>query len=372
MHALLSSLRRRWLTALCALGLASASAALALTPPASAPAHAPAAAVPTPYKLRIVGGLAGVTQYLQHEEPFWTQQLQQLSAGRYSADIVPFDRAGVPGSEMLRMMQLGVLPFGTVLMSALSGQYPQYTAADLPGMAADIAQLRASVAALRPFLEKDLRQRHGVELLAIYAYPAQVLFCKKPIARLADLAGRRVRVSSGGQADYVSALGALPVNTAFAQLAHSLESGDTECAITGTLSGHSLGLYRVTQYLYTLPITWGLGVFAANQTAWAALPADLRALLLRELPQLEARIWDAAERDTAEGIACNSGAASCALSRKGRMVVVNPSAQDQIKSREIFSSVVLPRWQQRCTVDCAAIWNQTVGPVQQIQLPPLR
>ena len=324
---------------------------------------------PAPYKLRIVGGLAGVTQYLQYEEPFWTQQLQQLSAGRYSADIVPFDRAGVPGSEMLRMMQLGVLPFGTVLMSSMASQYPQYTAADLPGMATDMAQLRASVAALRPFLEKDLRQRHGIELLAIYAYPAQVLFCKKPIARLADLAGRRVRVSSGGQADYVSALGALPVNIAFAQLAHSLESGDTECAITGTLSGHSLGLYRVTQYLYTLPVTWGLGVFAANQAAWAGLPADLRGLLQRELPQLEARIWDAAERDTLEGIACNSGAASCALSRKGRMVVVNPSAQDQIRSREIFRSVVLPRWLQRCTVDCATIWNQTVGPLQQIELP---
>jgi hypothetical protein len=110
-------------------------------------------------------------------------------------------------------------------------------------------------------------------------------------------------------------------------------------------------------------------VFAANQAAWAGLPADLRGLLQRELPQLEARIWDAAERDTLEGIACNSGAASCALSRKGRMVVVNPSAQDQIRSREIFRSVVLPRWLQRCTVDCATIWNQTVGPLQQIELP---
>lgn len=345
------------------------SAALAQPP-------APAAAAPTPYKLRVVGGLAGVTQYLQYEEPFWTQQLAQLSGGRYSADIVPFDRAGVPGSEMLRMMQLGVLPFGTVLMSSLASQYPQYTAADLPGMAADIGQLRASVAALRPFLEKDLRQRHGVELLAIYAYPAQVLFCKKPIAHLAELAGRRVRVSSGGQADFVGALGAAAVNTPFAQLVHSLETGDTECAITGTLSGHSLGLYRVTQYLYTLPITWGLGVFAANHSAWAALPPDLRALLLRELPQLEARIWEAAERDTAEGVACNSGAPSCAQSRRGRMVVVPASPQDRSKSREIFQTVVLPRWQQRCHVDCAAIWNQTVGPVQHIELasapPPPR
>ena len=132
-------------------------------------ALAQAGTAPAPYKLRVVGGLAGVNQYLQHEEPFWTQQLARLSEGRYSADIVPFDRAGVPGAEMLRLMQLGVLPFGTVLMSALAGQYPQYAAADLPGIGADMAGVRAAAAAFRPYLERDLRQRHGVELLAIYA-----------------------------------------------------------------------------------------------------------------------------------------------------------------------------------------------------------
>ncbi len=103
-------------------------------------------AAPAPYKLRVVGGLAGVNQYLQHEEPFWTQQLARLSEGRYSADIVPFDRAGVPGAEMLRLMQLGVLPFGTVLVSALAAQYQQYAAADLPGIGTDMAGIRAASA----------------------------------------------------------------------------------------------------------------------------------------------------------------------------------------------------------------------------------
>lgn len=96
-----------------------------------------------------MGGLAGVNQYLQHEEPFWTQQLARLVRGA-GADIVPFDRAGVPGAEMLRLMQLGVLPFGTVLMSALAGRYPQYAAADLPGIGAGAAGVRAAAAAFRP------------------------------------------------------------------------------------------------------------------------------------------------------------------------------------------------------------------------------
>ncbi len=355
-----ATLRRHFFRLVCAglLACLGAGGALAQGP-------APAA----PYKLRVVGGLAGINQYVRHEEPFWTQELARLSNGRFSADIVPFDRAGVPGMEMLRLMQLGVVPFGTVLMSSLSAQYPQYTAPDLPGLNPDMASLRSSVAAFRPYLEKTLREQHGIEALAIYVYPAQVVFCKKPLARLADLAGRRTRVSSAGQADFVGALGGVPVHTGFSQILYSLESGNTECAVTGTMSGHSIGLYRVTQYLYPLPVTWGMAIFGANQAAWNALPPELRTLLRRELPRLENAIWAEAERETAEGVACNSGGPQCRQGRMGRMAVVPVSPQDERQRREIFESVVLRHWQQRCSVDCGAIWDQTIGPVRGIRIP---
>ena len=74
------------------------------------PASKPPAAVS---HLRVVGGLAELNQYVRREEPFWTRELARLSGGRYTAEIVPFDRAGVPGTEMLRLLQLGVVPFGT-------------------------------------------------------------------------------------------------------------------------------------------------------------------------------------------------------------------------------------------------------------------
>lgn len=323
-----------------------------------------------PYKLRIVGGLGSGNQYPRYEEPFWTQELARLSHGRYAADIVPFDRAGVPGTEMLRLMQLGVVPFGTVLMTAMMAQYPQYTVADLPGLNPDMASLRTSLAAFRPYLEKSLREQHGIEPLAIYVYPAQVLFCKKPLARLADLSGRRVRVSSPGQADFMGALGAVPVHTGFAQVYQNLASGNADCAITGAMPGHTLGLYRVTQYLYPLSLNWGMAVFGANQAAWRALPADLRALLLRELPKLEAAIWAGAERDSIEGVACNSGGPQCSRDSKGHMTVVPVTPQDERLRREIFEAVVLKHWLQRCRTDCTDIWRQTVGPARGLLIPP--
>ena len=323
------------------------------------------------FRLRVVGGLAGVNQFTQWEEPFWTGELQRLSSGRFDADIVPFDRAGIPAAEMLQFLQMGVVPFGTVLLSALSSQYPQYMGVDLAGLNTDMASLRTHLAAFRPYLEQALREQHGVQLLAVYAYPAQVFFCTKALTGLADLAGRRIRVSSSTQADFVTALGAVAVRTEFSKMAGAMARGALDCAITGTSSGNTIGLHRMTSHLYTMPLTWGLAIFGANQAAWNSLPPDLRTLLQRELPRLEARIWSEAERETSTGIACNSGAPSCPAAQRGQMVVVPVSAQDEIRRQQILRTVVLPQWLRRCSVDCAQVWRQTMGLVRTTALPVL-
>jgi TRAP-type C4-dicarboxylate transport system substrate-binding protein len=334
-------------------------------------AQVPAPAAPTAatQKLRVVGGLAGLNQYTRNEEPFWTKVLPRLSAGKYGADIVPFDRAGVPGPEMLRLIQLGVVPFGTALLSNVSSQYPEYAAPDLAGLNPDIATLKKTVAAFRPYLEKTLRERHGVEVLAIYTYPAQVVFCNKPLTSLADLAGRRVRIASVTQSDFVAALGGIPVLLGFAQILPNMASGNTECAITGSMSGNTLGLHEVTTHVHRLPFSWGLAIFGANEAAWTDLPGDLRALLAHEIPKLETAIWLESERETAEGFACNRGHASCSVGRKGKLTEVAVSAQDERLRREILTSTVLPRWIQRCNNRCSDVWNQTIGNVMGIRVP---
>ena len=87
--------------------------------------------------------------------------MARLSNGKYTAEIVPFDRAGVPGTDMLRLLELGVMPFGTTLMSALAQQFPQYAAVDLAGLNPNMVSLKKNLAVFRPFLEKELRQRHN-------------------------------------------------------------------------------------------------------------------------------------------------------------------------------------------------------------------
>ena len=313
--------------------------------------------------LRIVGGLAGLNQFTRHEEPFWTRELSRLSGGRASAEIVPFDRAGIRGQEMLRLVQVGTVPFGTVVLNLSAAEDPELFAPDLAGLNPDMLSMRRSATAFRPHLERHLHSRYGIKLLALYTYPAQVTFCNRPLNQMADLKGRRVRVSNASQADFMLALGAVPVRTGFGEIVGNLRNGSVDCTVTGTMSGNTIGLHELTSHLHTLPLGWGLAVFVAHEATWNALAPDLQALLQRELPKLEQAIWAESDRETGEGIACNRGAAACVSGRKGNMSVAPASPADERLRREILVKEVLPRWLQRCGPRCSEVWAQTLGPV---------
>lgn len=322
-------------------------------------------------KLRVVGGLAGISQYVRHEEPFWTRELSRLSDGRFSADIVPFDRAGVPGHDMLTLIRLGVVPFGTALLSLVAGQYPELSAPDLAGLNPDVPTLRKVVNAFRPALERLMAEQHGAKLLAVYMYPAQVVFCRDAMKGARDLATRKVRVSSVTQSDFVRALGAVPVVIPFSEVGAAMRSGQADCAITGAVSGDALGLPKVAKTLYSLPISWGLAVFAANREAWRALPAELQSLLLEQMPRLESAIWDEAERDSLPRRSC-SAAQPCVAGSLEALTDVRPMDADQLLRRRLFEQEVLPRWIDRCGPKCPPLWDATIAPVVGVKAPPYR
>jgi TRAP-type C4-dicarboxylate transport system substrate-binding protein len=315
-------------------------------------------------RIKVVGGLADISQYVRFEEPFWRDRLPALTNGRMSAEVAPFDRSGIRAGEMLALLRLGVVSFGTALLSVAAAEEPEFNAVDLPGIAPDITALRRIVDAFRPRLETLLRERYAVELLGVYTYPAQVLFCSRPFTGLGDIAGRRARTSSVAQSELMEALGAVPVVTPFAEMLNAVRAGEVECAITGTASGHSIGLYQVTTHVHAMALAWGISVFGANTTAWATLPADLQQTIRTGVTSLEAAIWQAAARETGEGLACNAGRPACPPAmRRGAMTLVPVSPEDEARRQDLLVETVLPRWIGRCGEDCVEAWNRHLAPV---------
>jgi TRAP-type C4-dicarboxylate transport system substrate-binding protein len=312
-------------------------------------------------QLKVVGGLAGVSQYTKLEEPFWTQEVPELTRGRVQAEIHPFDRSGLPGQEMLQLMRLGVVPFGTALLALVSGDEPELNAVDLPTLNPDMSTLKKTVELYRDQLHNTLLDKYGIELLGIYAYPAQVLYCAKSFNTLTDLAGRKVRTSSVGQSEMMAALGAIPIVTPFSEIVNAIKTDVVDCAITGTMSGSEIGLPNVTSYISPLSISWGLSFFGANKLAWDQLPPDIREDLRGGVHKLELSIWDAADRETAAGLACDVGSSECAGGKFYHMKLVPITTEDEALRKQLLIKTILPKWIQRCGNECVTSWNQTLG-----------
>jgi TRAP-type C4-dicarboxylate transport system substrate-binding protein len=315
----------------------------------------------TPLNLRIVGGLGGVSQYTEFEEPFWRNELAVRSGGRMSATIQPYDRIGLRGQEMLQLIRLGVVPFGSVNVSFVTADEPEIGLLDLPGLSPDVASLRRLVSRYRPHMEKILKERYDVRLLGVYAYPAQVLFCNRAFAGLDDLKGRRIRTSSDHQSQFFAALGATPILIPFSEIAAALRNDVVDCAVTGTLSAMQVGLSPYMTHVHDMAVSWGLSVFGANLTAWSALQAEDRALLTEGVADLESRIMDAVGRATAQGLACAAGSADCVGAEKGRMTRVPTSPADEGRRHAILRDVVLPQLMDRCGESCLDAWNERLA-----------
>jgi TRAP-type C4-dicarboxylate transport system substrate-binding protein len=318
-------------------------------------------------QLKVVGGLAGVSQYTKLEEPFWTQAVPELTQGRVQAEIHAFDRSGLPGQEMLQLMRLGVVPFGTALLALVSGDEPELNAVDLPTLNPDMPTLKRTVELYREQLHNTLQEKYGIELLGIYAYPAQVLYCAKSFKTLTNLAGRKVRTSSVGQSEMMAALGAIPIVTPFSEIVNAVKTDVVDCAITGTMTGGEIGLPNVTSYISPLSISWGLSFFGANKLAWDQLPPDIRADLRSGIHKLELSIWDAADRETAGGLACDVGSSACTDGNIYHMTLVPITAADEALRKQLLIKSILPKWIQRCGTECVNSWNQTLGAALGIQ-----
>jgi TRAP-type C4-dicarboxylate transport system substrate-binding protein len=313
--------------------------------------------------LKVVGAWGNLSQYKNFEQPFWTQQLAERSNGAVTAEITPFNEMGLKGAEIFRLMRLGVIDFGSTVLGYVAGDDARNEAIDLAGLAPDIDTARKLSDAYKPVYDKFYRERFGVQVLGIWPYPAQVIFCNGAIGGLADLKGKKVRTGNRTLAEFVEALGGTGVTMAFSEVVPALQNKVVDCAITGTLSGNAAKWHEVSTHIYALPVGWSQVMHAVNVRSWDKLAPPVRDFLKKEIARLEDEIWKAAAAETQDGIDCNIGKPSCKNGTPAKMTLVPVSEADKALLKKVLNETVVPKWAARCPGDCVPAWNESVGKV---------
>ena len=323
---------------------------------------ASAALADDPVVLNAVGTWSSLTNFQKHEEPFFNTRLREASDGNIVGKIQSQSGLGLKGFEIMRLVKNGVFDFAFGLPGYVAAENAIFEGADLSTLTQNIDTQRKVSDAYYPTLEKSFADIYNAKLLMLYPFPSQTLWCNGEVNGIEDLKGKKIRVYSTTLGDFVEGVGGTSVTVSFSEVIPALEKGVVDCAITGTMSAYTAKWNQVATHAYTLRVGWGLAFGAMNMNKWNSLSESQQTLLQSEIATLTDAMWAETATEDDVAISCITGG-ECAIGEAGSMTLVEPSEAD-LKARDsIATEVVLARWAERCGADCAANWNETVGPI---------
>ena len=323
---------------------------------------ASAALADDPVVLNAVGTWSSLTNFQKHEEPFFNTRLREASDGNIVGKIQSQSGLGLKGFEIMRLVKNGVFDFAFGLPGYVAAENAIFEGADLSTLTQDIDTQRKVSDAYYPTLEKSFADIYNAKLLMLYPFPSQTLWCNGEVNGIEDLKGKKIRVYSTTLGDFVEGVGGTSVTVSFSEVIPALEKGVVDCAITGTMSAYTAKWNQVATHAYTLRVGWGLAFCAMNMNKWNSLSESQQTLLQSEIATLTDAMWAETATEDDVAISCITGG-ECAIGEACSMTLVEPSEAD-LKARDsIATEVVMARWAERCGADCAANWNETVGPI---------
>ncbi|HSH90302.1 MAG TPA: TRAP transporter substrate-binding protein [Ramlibacter sp.] len=299
------------------------------------------------------------------EQPFF-ENFAARTGLPIDVDYKPIDTLGIKDTEQLRVMKAGLFDLVSLRVSQNSRDEPTVLGLDLVGASPDYATGRKVSKAYFDTVDAQLQKQFNVKLLAVWPFGPQILFCKKPISRLADIKGMKVRVYDQNLAKFIELVGGTPVPVSFADTHQSLSLGVVDCAITGPSSANSAGWPEVTTHQLPIGFQMALNGYAMTMKSWSALKPDQQAKLKASFDTLSDDIWKYSEELFQDALNCNAGKDPCTTGKKFKLVNVAVTPADLELVRGAVTKVSLPAWAEVCDKSnpgCSQRWNATVAPV---------
>jgi TRAP-type C4-dicarboxylate transport system substrate-binding protein len=299
------------------------------------------------------------------EQPFF-ENFARNTGLPIDVDYKPIDTLGLKDTEQLRVMKAGLFDIVSLRVSQNSRDEPTLLGLDLVGASPDYATGRKVANAYFATIDERLQKQFNVKLLGVWPFGPQILFCKKPIAKLADIKGMKVRVYDQNLAKFIELMGGTPVPVSFADTHQSLSLGVVDCAITGPSSANSAGWPEVTTHQLPIGFQMALNGYAMSLKSWNSLKPDQQAKLKTAFDGLTNDIWKYSEELFQDALNCNAGKDPCTTGKKFNLVNVPVTAADGDLIRSAVTKVSLPVWAEVCdksNADCSKKWKATVAPV---------
>ncbi|MDW7774161.1 MAG: TRAP transporter substrate-binding protein [Desulfobulbaceae bacterium] len=228
----------------------------------------------------------------------WAKEIEKRSGGKLKIDVFAGGTL-TPAPEVYDGVVKGISDIGMSCFAYTRGRFPIMEALDLP-MGYPSGRIATDVAngfykAMKPETLDD------VKVLYLHAHGPGLLHTKKPVSKMEDLKGMKIR-STGFSAKVTEALGAAPVAMPQGETYEALQRGVVDGTFTPieTLKGWKQA--EVVKYTTDCPdIGYTTAMFVVmNLKKWNALPDDVKQIfeeVSEEWIAKHGEAWDSLDQE---------------------------------------------------------------------------
>ncbi|MGI9132545.1 MAG: TRAP transporter substrate-binding protein [Rhodoferax sp.] len=294
----------------------------------------------------------------EREAPFF-EGLRQSSGVPLKISYKALEQVGFKDTYQLQMLKEGQFDLVSLRFPQNSEAEPGLYGMDMVGLSPDYATARKVAQAYSATVDAYLQERFNSKLLGVWSFGPQEFFCTKPVRRLADLRGLRVRVANLQLSRFVGELGGTPVIISFDETKNALAIGLIDCAVTSAASANYAGWPEHARYSFPLAVHFGLNGYAISLRKWNALSKRQQVALQQAFDRYIDDLWKFSLEVRDDAARCNVGG-NCKYGKTYHMDVTEPSPQDVQQLRDITINKLLPEWGAICAKvhpNCVSEWQ---------------
>lgn len=248
--------------------------------------------------LRLHTFLPPIANPVKHFMKPWAEKIGKDSKGRLKVQIYPSMQLGGKPTQLLDQVRDGVVDIVWILPGFTPGRMPKIETFELPFVHREV---RSTVLALQDFQDKYLKDElKDYKVLLLHATEGYLFMTKKPITKMKDLKGMKLRGASRTGVWALEALGVAAIGTPLPQLPPMLAKGTVDGSLLPYEIAPAVKMHELVNYFTVMsPPQPRFGsvvfTFLMNKNSYNKLPADLKKVINdnsgRNLAPTAAKIW---------------------------------------------------------------------------------
>ena len=271
----------------------------------------------------------------------WAQQVEKATDGRVKFQMLPKAPSAPPGT--FDAVKDGLVDVSYVTASYTPARHVLPLLPELPGGGATAEINSVAYSRIHWKYLNQVGEYKGVKLLAVFTHgPGQMFNTKRPITKVEDLAGMKIRSGGGISEEMARALGASAFVKPAPESYELLSSGVADGTFFPLESINSFKLGSVVKYATLFPGGFYGSAFGffMNEDKWNKLSKQdqdaITSVSGEALARLAGKAWDAADRAALEEM-------------KKVGIQITEASPELIKGVQERAKVIEEKWVQSAT-----------------------